>query len=104
LNEAILDHHWTAAARCGVFLVSFSFCFSVVGTNVGGNTIPFGSDISGLFPRYMTIRRGQVICAVVGVCLVPWKLIATAQKFLTFLGSYNIFMAPLCGVSMSLSF
>ncbi|KAF3013188.1 hypothetical protein E8E14_002477 [Neopestalotiopsis sp. 37M] len=30
--------------------------------------------------------------------LCPWELIATAQKFITFLGSYNIFMAPICGI------
>lgn len=98
LNDAILDHYWTPAARCGIFLVSFAFLFSVFGTNLGANSIPFGADMTGLFPRYLTIRRGQVLCALLGVALVPWKLIATAQKFITFLGSYNIFMAPLCAI------
>ncbi|KAH7131795.1 NCS1 nucleoside transporter [Dendryphion nanum] len=98
LNNAILDHNWTPAARCGVFLVCFSYLFSTFGTNLGANSIPFGADMTGLFPRYLTIRRGQVICAILGVALVPWKLIATAQTFLTFLGSYNIFMAPLCAI------
>jgi NCS1 family nucleobase:cation symporter-1 len=99
LNNAILDHNWTPTARFGIFLVSFSYLFSTFGTNLGANSIPFGADMTGLFPRYLTIRRGQVICAILGVALVPWKLIATAQTFITFLGSYNIFMAPLCAVS-----
>lgn len=99
LNDAILDHNWNATARFGIFLVSFSYLFSVFGTNLGANSIPFGADMTGLFPRYLTIRRGQVLCALLGVALVPWKLIATAQTFITFLGSYNIFMAPLCAVS-----
>ncbi|KAF2730613.1 NCS1 nucleoside transporter [Polyplosphaeria fusca] len=98
LNDAILDHNWTPLARFSIFLVAFSFFFSAVGTNLGANSIPFGADLTGLFPRYLTIRRGQVLCAVLSVALVPWKLIATAQTFITFLGSYSIFMAPLCAV------
>ncbi|KAF2446455.1 NCS1 nucleoside transporter [Karstenula rhodostoma CBS 690.94] len=98
LNDAILDHNWTPAARCGIFLVSFSYLLSVFGINLGANSIPFGADMTGLFPKYLTIRRGQVLCAFLGFAVVPWKLIATAQTFITFLGSYNIFMAPLCAI------
>lgn len=49
----------------------------------------------------MTIRRGQILCAVLGIAIVPWELLANAEKFLSFLGSYNIFMAPLCAVSLA---
>ncbi|KAM0817498.1 putative Allantoin permease [Seiridium cardinale] len=98
LNEAILDRHWTSAGRAGVFLVSLTYLLSVFGMNIGANSIPFGADMNGLLPKILTIRRGQILCAVLSVCFVPWKLIATAQKFITFLGSYNIFMAPICGI------
>ncbi|KAL3458411.1 permease for cytosine/purines, uracil, thiamine, allantoin-domain-containing protein [Aspergillus heterothallicus] len=98
LLEAILDHYWTPAARCAVWLVAFSFMVSQFGTNFGGNSIPFGADMTGLFPRFLTIRRGQILCAILGVAVVPWKLLASAGDFLSFLGSYNIFMAPLCAI------
>ena len=94
----VLDHHWTAASRTAVFLCSFCFLFSAFGTNFGANSIPFGADMTGLFPKYLTIRRGQVLCAILGVAVVPWKLLTNAKTFLSFLGSYNIFMAPLCAV------
>ncbi|KAK7967054.1 putative uracil permease [Apiospora aurea] len=98
LLDAILDNYWGPAARGGVFLVSLSFLLAVIATNFGSNSIPFGADLTGLFPKYMTIKRGQVLCAFLGVAVVPWELLASAQAFLSFLGSYNIFMAPLCGV------
>ncbi|KAF6825197.1 NCS1 allantoin transporter (NCS1 nucleoside transporter) [Colletotrichum plurivorum] len=98
LLDAILDHYWTPAARAGVFFVSFSFIFSMFATNFGANSIPFGADMTGLFPKYLTIRRGQIICAILGIVVLPWKLIANASAFLSFLGSYNIFMAPLCAI------
>ncbi|KAL4954532.1 permease for cytosine/purines, uracil, thiamine, allantoin-domain-containing protein [Aspergillus filifer] len=98
LLEAILDHYWTPASRTAVCIVAFSFMVSQFGTNFGGNSIPFGADMTGLFPRFLTIRRGQILCAVLGIAVVPWKLLANASAFLSFLGSYNIFMAPLCAI------
>lgn len=67
-------------------------------TNFAANSTPFGADMTGLFPKWLTIRRGQALCAILGVVVQPWQLMANAQAFLSFLGSYNIFMAPLCGV------
>ncbi|TLD11584.1 hypothetical protein PspLS_11542 [Pyricularia sp. CBS 133598] len=98
LLDAILDHYWTPGGRAGVFFVSLSFLFAVFATNLGCNSIPFGADMTGLFPRWLTIKRGQILCAILGVAVVPWKLIAGAEAFLSFLGSYNIFMAPLCAI------
>ncbi|KAH9894668.1 amidase signature domain-containing protein [Xylariomycetidae sp. FL2044] len=98
LLDAILDHYWTPGARAGVFFVSFTYLFGVFGSNFGANSIPFGADLTGLSPRYMTIKRGQVLCAILGVAVVPWKLLANASAFISFLGSYNIFMAPLCAI------
>ncbi|KAJ4318094.1 hypothetical protein N0V94_004619 [Neodidymelliopsis sp. IMI 364377] len=98
LFDAILDHHSTAGARAGVFFAAFAFYLGVFATNFGANSIPFGSDMTGLFPRWLTIRRGQILCAILGVVVQPWQLMANASAFLSFLGSYSIFMAPLCAV------
>lgn len=100
LFEAILDHHFGAGARAGVFFASLAFYLGVFATNFGANSIPFGSDMTGLFPKWLTIRRGQILCALLGVVVQPWQLMANASAFLSFLGSYSIFMAPLCAVIM----
>lgn len=99
LLDAILDHYWTPASRTAVFLVSFAFYVSVIATNIGTNTIAFGADLTGIIPRYMTIRRGQVLCGVLGVCLAPWKILASASNFVAFLGAVPIFFGPLAAVS-----
>lgn len=96
--SAILDHYWTPGARAGVFFVGLANLLGVFATNFGANSIPFGSDMTGLFPKFLTIRRGQILCSILGIAVVPWKLIASASAFLSFLGSYNIFMAPLCAI------
>jgi NCS1 family nucleobase:cation symporter-1 len=52
--------------------------------------------MTGIFPKWLTIVRGQCLCAVLAPLLVPWKIIANAASFLTFLGSYTVFLMPIC--------
>ena len=76
---------------------------AIIATNAGSNSLPVGADISGLWPRWINIVRGQVLCASLAPLLVPWKIIASAQSFLTFLGSYTVFLMPTCGVGLLFS-
>lgn len=35
------------------------------------------NDMATMFPRYINIRRGQLICAILGGwCMVPWSELA----------------------------
>lgn len=52
--------------------------------------------MTGIFPKWLTIVRGQCLCAALAPLLVPWKIIANASSFLTFLGSYTVFLMPIC--------
>jgi NCS1 family nucleobase:cation symporter-1 len=96
LYTAILDQYWSPAARAGMVFASFGMMLAVLVTNAGGNSLPVGADLTGIFPRWLTIIRGQVLCAVLAPLLVPWKIIASATSFLTFLGSYTVFLMPIC--------
>lgn len=96
LYDSILDHYWGPGARAGMVFASLGMMLAIVITNAGSNSLPVGADITGLFPRYLTIVRGQIICAFLAPLLVPWKIIANAASFLTFLGSYTVFLMPIC--------
>lgn len=71
---------------------------AILATNAGTNSLPAGADMSGLLPRYINIVRGQIICGLLGPLFFPWKIIANAQSFLTFLSSYTVFLMPICGI------
>lgn len=96
LYNAILNEYWTPGARAGMVFASFGMILAILITNAGSNSLPVGADLTGIFPRWLTIVRGQVICAVLAPLLVPWKIIASATSFLTFLGSYTVFLMPIC--------
>lgn len=74
---AILDRYWSATTRFAVFLSAFTLLVSILGTNIAANMIPFGSDSSMLFPRYINIPRGQFIVEFPTFVICPWKLFTT---------------------------
>ncbi|KAH8805015.1 NCS1 nucleoside transporter [Xylogone sp. PMI_703] len=77
--------------RAGKFFAGAFFVFFNIMTNVTGNSIPLANDLTGLFPKYINIRRGQFICAIQ----------AKATTFLAFLGAYTLFLGATTGVMMT---
>ncbi|OZJ03758.1 hypothetical protein BZG36_03059 [Bifiguratus adelaidae] len=84
--------------RAAVFFIAFAFALATLGTNLCANSIPAGADLSALFPRFINIRRGGYICALIGLCICPWKLLADAGGFLNFLSAYSVFLGPIAGI------
>jgi NCS1 family nucleobase:cation symporter-1 len=64
-----LDNNWNAGARTLVFLAAMSQVYASFVTMFSSATIPVGCDLAGLFPRYFTIVRGQVLCALLAVAV-----------------------------------
>ncbi|KAF7289918.1 hypothetical protein MIND_01366700 [Mycena indigotica] len=95
--NAVLDANWNTTARVGCFFVSLSMCLGTIGTNLSANSIPFGADMTGILPNYITIVRGQVVVWILGFAIVPWKFLTSAAKFITFLGSYTVLMGSVLG-------
>ncbi|VUC38184.1 unnamed protein product [Clonostachys rosea] len=98
LSAALDYYEMSPASRGLVFLASFAFAVAILGTNVAANSLPFGSDFAGLFPRWINIRRGQVLCALLTFPLVPWKIVKSAKSLLTFLSGYSILMGPFAAI------
>jgi nucleobase:cation symporter-1, NCS1 family len=70
-----LIDHWDN--RAAAFFTSFAFALGTLGTNVSANSLSAGNDMTALWPRYINIRRGQVICAFIGGwVLCPWEILA----------------------------
>jgi NCS1 family nucleobase:cation symporter-1 len=62
------------------------------------NSIPFGCDMSGVFPKWLNIVRGQAICCFLSWAICPWLILTSGAKFIQFLGSYTFFMAAVLGI------
>ncbi|KAG7095823.1 hypothetical protein E1B28_006519 [Marasmius oreades] len=95
LCQKMLDQYpHNAGARFAIFLASGSMALALIAVNLATNCLPFGSDVTALFPKYMTIKRGQFIACLAGLAMVPWKILKNGQTFLAFLSGYGYWLAP----------
>ncbi|KAK3078342.1 hypothetical protein LTS18_007764, partial [Coniosporium uncinatum] len=84
--------------RFGVFVIAAAFTLAQLGTNIAANSVSAGTDLTALLPRWLNIRRGGYICALVGLVMCPWNLFATSNQFTTYLSAYSVFLSSIAGV------
>ncbi|CAG8980041.1 hypothetical protein HYALB_00009250 [Hymenoscyphus albidus] len=97
LLQSFLDEG-TPKDRAGVFFIAMAFTLAQLGTNIAANSVSAGTDMTALLPRYLNIRRGGYVCAIVGLVMCPWNLLSTANNFTTYLSAYSVFLSSIAGV------
>lgn len=104
-NPLLIIQKWIDYGHCGraaAFFAATAWYIAQVGTNITANSISAANDLTVLFPRYINIKRGCIIAAVVGGwVIVPWKILASANTFLAFMSGYSVFLAPIAGILAS---
>ncbi|KAH8881804.1 hypothetical protein GQ53DRAFT_701752 [Thozetella sp. PMI_491] len=89
------SHGGRAAAAFG----AIGLIIVTLGINISANSISAANDLMSFAPKYIDIRRGQLLAAFIGSwAFVPWKILASAAKFLAFLGGYTIFLGPMTSI------
>lgn len=90
--------NYSSGNRAGVFFISFAFAIAQLGTNISANSLSFGTDVTALLPRFLNIRRGSYICALLALVVQPWNLLSSSSKFTTYLSAYSVFLSSIVGV------
>lgn len=85
--------------RAGAFFCAFAFGLATLGTNISTNSIASSNDLAYLAPKWITIRRGAFITAMIGGWVTcPWQIQASATSLTTFLSGYVIVLAPIVAI------
>lgn len=63
--------------------------------------LPLRSDLTSLLPRYISIVRGQVICALISLVICPWYFTSSSSSFGNYLSAYSVLLAPILGVVLT---
>lgn len=94
----LLEKNETPGTRAALFFAGLALCISQLGSSIPGNAIAGGIDLASVFPKYINIRRGAYITAILSPIVNPWRLVNTATIFLSVLSSYGVFLAPMTGM------
>lgn len=92
---------YSPKARAGAFFCSFGFVFGQIAENILGNGYAAGMDLAGLFPNWISIRRGTLLCAALSWAVCPWEFYNTASVFVAVAASFSVFLGPLTGIMLA---
>ncbi|MDN4608321.1 allantoin permease [Sporosarcina highlanderae] len=88
----------------GAFAIGISvltLCLTTLSVNVTGNIVPAGYQLASLFPKKLTFKTGALVAAVIGILVMPWKLMENATSIFTFLNIVAGLLAPIAGVMIA---
>ncbi|KAL1693530.1 permease for cytosine/purines, uracil, thiamine, allantoin-domain-containing protein [Schizophyllum commune] len=100
LLEAI-QRHGGPSARAAVFFAAFAFFLSQLCVNVVACGVVGGMDLAALCPRFINIRRGSVLVAIIGICINPWRILNTANSFISAISAFGVFLGPMSGIMLA---
>ncbi|KAI9644008.1 uracil permease [Ciborinia camelliae] len=100
LLQSFLDEG-SSGNRAAVFFIAAAFALAQLGTNIAANSVSAGTDMTALLPRYINIRRGGYVCAIIGLVMCPWNLLSSTNNFTTYLSAYSVFLSSIAGVMVS---
>jgi len=100
---------WDPVALIGRFhqpLVAFvaliAILLATLNTNVAANVVSPSNDFSNLNPRLISFRTGGWITGVIGVCMMPWKLLGDYGAYIFgWLVGYSGLLGPIAGTMIA---
>ncbi|HYL37628.1 MAG TPA: NCS1 family nucleobase:cation symporter-1 [Bryobacteraceae bacterium] len=104
-GEAIWDpvallgrfHHPAVASIALVALL-----VATLNTNVAANVVSPSNDFSNLNPRLISFRTGGFITGVLGILIMPWKLLGDYSAYIFgWLVGYSGLLGPIAGVMIA---
>jgi NCS1 family nucleobase:cation symporter-1 len=80
-------------------VVVFGLVVATLTTNIAANVVSPANDFANLWPRKIGFKTGGLITAILGIAMMPWKLLEDYGTYIFgWLVGYSSFLGPIAGV------
>jgi cytosine/uracil/thiamine/allantoin permease len=80
----------------------FALSVATLTTNIAANVVAPAIGFSNIAPRWISFRTGALVTGVIGILIMPWKLIASTQGYIfTWLIGYGALLGPVAGIMIA---
>ena len=76
----------------------FGVIVATISVNIAANVVSPANDFSNLWPGKISFKRGGLITGLVGIAILPWKLLDPHVYIFSWLGGYSTFLGPIAGI------
>jgi NCS1 family nucleobase:cation symporter-1 len=82
-----------------IVVAMLSLCLATLTTNLAANVVAPSTAFSNCLPKRISLRTGGLITGVIGILMMPWKLIADPNGYIfTWLIGYSALLGPIGGI------
>ena len=82
-----------------VFFSMIAVIIATISTNAAANVVGPANAFSNMMPSKINFKRGGYITGVIGIVIMPWKLIADPSGYIfTWLIGYSALLGPIIGI------
>lgn len=79
-----------------------ALCIATLATNIAANVVSPANDFANLAPSKISFRAGGFITGIIGVLMMPWKLMADPSGYIfTWLIGYSALLGPIAGIMIA---
>jgi NCS1 family nucleobase:cation symporter-1 len=72
---------------------------ATISVNIAANVVSPANDFANLAPRHISFRTGGLITGILGILMMPWKLLESAGSYIfTWLIGYSALLGPIAGI------
>ncbi|MFO0963858.1 MAG: NCS1 family nucleobase:cation symporter-1 [Phycisphaerales bacterium] len=91
------------ATRFVVALLSLvGVAVATLATNIAANVVGPANDFAHMAPRLISFRTGGIVTGVVGILIMPWKLLGSADAYIfEWLVGYSALLGPIAGIMIA---
>jgi NCS1 family nucleobase:cation symporter-1 len=76
-----------------------ALCIATLATNIAANVVSPANDFAHLAPKKISFRAGGFITGIIGILMMPWKLLADPHGYIfTWLIGYSALLGPIGGI------
>jgi len=84
------------------FLALIALLIATLNVNIGANVVSPSNDFSNLAPRLISFRTGGMITGLLGLAMMPWKLMSTFGNYIFgWLVGYSALLGPVAGIMVA---
>ena len=82
-----------------LIVAMLALCVATLATNLAANVVGPANDFAALSPKRVSFRTGGLITGIIGVVIMPWKLVADPSGYIfTWLVGYSALLGPIAGI------
>ena len=108
-SAAVFGHPiWNPVELLGKFhqplvalLALIGLLVATLNVNIGANVVGPSNDFANLAPRYISFKTGGLITGILGLCIMPWRLLSSSHNFFAWLNAYSGFLGPIAGIMVA---